>query len=230
MTSIEDLPELTTPYVAKNIASFLHVTVPEAPREWKEYVKTANRVHTLGNMIEALDTGYLFLFHRDRYREKKSYQKRMEEDRLLLKQADQRANEEDQRYFTEYGLTTETEKDAFKVADCTGSVLRQILRQQFQSGKIHLSASHSDFERYLTIGIQTGISELEERYWINLRGVPKPEIVNSEFKEKSVGWLRNEIYARIGNAIEVPVLEKIVVKQGEDDLLSLRFLPKRNLN
>ena len=78
------------------------------------------------------------------------------------------------------------------------------------------------FEEYLKRSIKAGICSLEGKYWINLQGVQKPEIINPEFEEKAYEWLKEEIYSRISQGKECVLLEKVVVKQEDRGMINLK--------
>lgn len=65
--------EITVAYAAKNLAPYLHVTVPEAPREWKQITRRWNIREAVFEIVEKLDSAYLFFSDRKGYKQKKEY-------------------------------------------------------------------------------------------------------------------------------------------------------------
>lgn len=243
--------EINLAYTAKNIAPYLHVTVPEVPLIWKQMTRSLaiNTVifPSIFESIEKLHSAYLFLFDRKRYKEKKeSVEQRKQEDDSI-EQSCRQAEVELEEKLRASGITTQQEKDAYIVARYAGLTMENVVSagDHLDTSKgivkiikrLHgipdgipeeISITSELFEYYLIGCIKSGIVCLEEGYWMNIRGVKKPEIVNPDFEVKAAEWLKEEVYSKTRDDRECKLLEKVVVKREDDGRFNLRWFYERS--
>lgn len=238
--AIEELisNEITQAYAAKNIAPYLDVTVPEAPPEWNQIIRNWAISDVIFGGIEKLHYAYLFLFDRKAYKEKKEYMEQENKTREGLHQARERSDAEFEEELRAFGIKTGQEKDAYMVAHFAGSAMARFVYRANESKDgvevvkrkngvaEEIKLAPELFEDYLAISVNDGIRCLIEKYWIPIRGVEMPQIVNPDFEEKAVAWLTKEAYSKIGQGNECAFLEMVVIKQ-EDEKIDLKlFFPK----
>lgn len=226
--------EINWAYTGKNIAQHLQVTVPEAPSEWKQIIRNWAISETIFGCIEKLHSAYLFLFDRKMYKEKIEYMEQEKQRREELHQAREKADTEFEEELRASGITTEQEKDAYMVAHFAGlAMVRFVYRADESKDGVEIvkrkngvaeevRVTQGLFEDYLAISVNDGIICLEEKYWINLPDVQKPEIVNPDFEAKAIDWLKGEVYSKTTDGKECKLLERVVVKRVDNGRFNLR--------
>ncbi len=222
--------EITRAYAAKNLAPYLQVTAPPPPEEWKRITRAVAVNDKINEVIESLHSAYLFATDRKAYQEKK--QSLALEERISRELCERR-DAEDNEYFRSQGLITNQEKYAFMVVNVAGSFLvRAVYSADFLPNKpeviargrhapVEIRITVDAFKNYLRNSVKEGLFCLEEKYWIGIKGVPKPEIINPEFENTAVNWLGGEVYSRILQGQKVGLLEQVKVKLDEQGMIRM---------
>ncbi len=226
--------EINWVYTGKNIAQYLHITVPEAPPEWKKITRNWTIGDAIFGGIEKLHSTYLFLFDRKGYKEKKKYVEQEEQTRDLLHQAREQDEVEFEDELRKCGILTEQEKDAYMVAHFAGLAMsRFVYHADENKGGVEVVKRRNGvaeevritpelFEDYVRISINDGIKSLISKYWISIKSVEMPQIINPDFHEKATFWLAHEVYSRTDENKECKLLETVVVKRENDGRFNLR--------
>jgi len=222
--------EITQAYAAKNLAPYLQVTAPPPPEEWKRITRAVAVNDKINEVIESLHSAYLFATDRKAYQEKK--QSLALEERISQELCERR-DADDEEYFRSHGLITNQEKYAFMVVNVAGSFLvRAVYSADFLPNKpeviargrhapVEIRITVDAFKNYLRNSVKEGLFCLEEKYWIGIKGVPKPEIINPEFENTAVNWLGGEVYSRILQGQKVGLLEQVKVKLDEQGMIRM---------
>lgn len=158
------------------------------------------------------------------------------------------AREKDETEFKEElrapGIVTEQEKDAYTIADYAGLAMNSFIycpddldyfrankelveiieTTQTGRGAKKIRLTPELFEYWLRGSIKDGIVCLKENYWIPIKGVQTPQIVNPDFEDKAVDWLKNEVYARTSKGNECILLEKVRVWTEQDRRVTLEYI------
>ncbi len=74
----------------------------------------------------------------------------------------------------------------------------------------------------MRIGIRCGIKLICDPYSAGLTGSPKL-VVNPDFEDKAVDWLKDEVYARTSKGKECTLLEKVTV-QTRNGMVHLKYI------
>src|SRR3989338_3370718 len=211
-------------YTTKNLALFLQVTPPPPPEEWTKIVRSAERRDRLIQCIEAVHSAYAFVFDRESYHLKKEDQLQREQLEHFLVEEEKRGKREEENYLTRQGIVTETEMDAYSVAWTWGNRLNHVA---YRGNKFDPSIEVLDgnglivreiamppdsFYRHVQNGLIGAIHTLEEKYWIQLRGVQKPQIINPDFQEKAYRWLCAEIERKLHPGLEIRLLDHVLAR------------------
>ena len=227
------LNEINCAYAAKNIAQYLQVTVPEAPPEWKKINRAWAISDAIFGTIEGLHSAYLFMVNREVYHDKKRYIQQEEARDSRLRVAIEENNAKMDGRLKKQGVVTNQERDAYTVAHFTGLAMGRFVNHAIECPDLEIvGAKHPRteeikitprlFDDYLIKSMRDGIVCLEEGYWISIRGVLKPRIINPEFMNKAFDWLKAEISLKTENNHKCRLLETVVVMQEADGRFNLK--------
>lgn len=233
--------EISCAYAGKNIAGYLHVTAPEAPPEWKRMTRWWAIEDAIFGTVEKLHSAYLFVFDRQGYNDKKKSIDQEKQTRKKLWEFVRADEEAETERLRASGIISEQEKDAYTVAFNAGIAIKcfiyftakekneneEIIESKNKKAK-EISVTPEVLENCLKISVKEGIACLEEKYWINISGVKKPEIINPDFEIKATEWLKNNIYSRTENLKECRFLETVLVKREKDGNFNLSLFNEKN--
>ncbi|MBI2103172.1 hypothetical protein HYT55_04990 [Candidatus Woesearchaeota archaeon] len=212
--------EISYGHVAKNLAPFLRVTIPEAPPEWHKLMRNVSIAKGLTTAVDWLHSAYCFIFRPKEYEMIQEEQREEKEGQRILKDYVKQLAEEDEKELERLGLTTEIEKQAFSLVDLTSFKLHSFYHAEF--GLAEVTNTPDAFRDAVRGSIIGAIHYFEEDYWIPLPGVQKPEIVNASFVDKATTWLNEEIRSRTSDGRQYTLLEKIMIRRDEEANFKIR--------
>ncbi|MBI4152170.1 hypothetical protein HY495_00535 [Candidatus Woesearchaeota archaeon] len=187
-------------------------------------IRSAERWDRLAQYIEAVHSAYAFVFDRELYRLEKEDTLQREQMEHFLVEERKREEKEEENYLTQQGIVTETEKDAYSVAWTWGNRLNHVAYRgnkfdpsiEVLEGKglivREIAMPRDSFYRHVHNGLIGAISTLEDKYWLQLRGVKKPQIINPDFREKAYHWLCAEIERKLSPGLEIRLLDHVLAR------------------
>ncbi|MDP3734266.1 MAG: hypothetical protein Q8R37_03475 [Nanoarchaeota archaeon] len=235
-TPLEDLllNEITPQYVAKNIAPYLQVTVPEPPQILVDILSQQPEAMTAEQALEM----YNVTLQTDGREEAAAFLRAFNKGEFNPPVIDEEAQtkeyqlqqQQEDEYMGALDLYTQPEKDAYTVACYAGLAMRRFIRvdpsevivRKKNGIPLEIRITPELFENYISLSIDDGMKCLEGDYWMPIKDITTPEIINSDFKPKALEWLKQELYSRIADGSDCLLLEKVIVRKDEDGMILLR--------
>ncbi len=182
----------------------------------------------------------LWLFSQDEKRElKEAYQDNPwaflqglkdplpQEDKEMLERmrmADDECERKLRKFVDEQGVSY----DAFLLTTYAGDCIARSLRLE-NSDKKSLQVTGEQLQVRIDGAVQEGIYLIEERYWISIKGVQKPQIINEDFQKRASAWLYEEITVRLGADQTVRVLDSAEISSEGGQFVMRPCLREFNL-
>jgi hypothetical protein len=204
-------------YAAKGFSEYLTVNRPGPPKEWKKITRMWRVGDALESAIEGVHSAYLSVFDRKGYKAKKESMRREEENRNELWEAKKKDDEEHNTYLEQNGLLTDDAKDAWVIAHYAGMCMGRYVRHNTHNMPKDepWKTDRQSIDIMVRAGVRDGIRIVRGQHWIAIKGVETPEIVNKDFEDKAIEWLKEEVYSRLDIGKPFLLLEAVAVKEKD---------------